>query len=442
MYKNRLKKWGIGKNVKSKEMAAIVRMEAQCGQEGQRPTFELRDCRVPAHKMARYRKKMRISSTEEALGLEAHMPEGLICYTPLASPLPMTRTLEIAERIARLSQDYINGSLESKSWVVTKNQECIGTIDSTDLVAKFFDGCLHAGSCWRRGEIQKARKALTAAMALLEQIVSATAPQVLRVLDHVIFNMIFLNNASGLASMLLRQFCKMSAIVLKTGHAFAQILVHLVGLKTSELIHSLGVVRQSQIDYFTSRFGRFSCRALELQRSNLKWISPHEPARAAQGYLSLLNDCEGQFGILDGRSLSMRYEVADNYLHIQQFDKTAAIVSPILVRMDRTKFPRLYGNALWMLSLAQFHLADCASAERNARGAIQAQVDTRGREDDRVLYQLTEFECWLRHYDRQNEAADLRRQYDVIVDSRDARLAREEEERYQNCRRQKSKSHR
>ena len=431
MYKDRIHKWKIDKKVKGEEMKAIIRKQTQRSQAGKKSAFRIRNSQVSELKIVRYRKAIRLSSEEQALRLRAPTPPELICYTPLASPLTTPRVLETPERIVRLIQEYIDGSLDSKTWLVTENQMCVSSKNIISPVLAFEEKCIHARRMFRLGETKNVWQVLNMAMAHIEQIVSAETPNTLDVLAKIVSAWCSLSKVPGIAFTFLKQFSAVSAAILSKGHPFNQIFALLIGLDTSHLEHTLGIAQQTQADCFARRSGRFGWDALQLQLSILSL----EPAvQTTEAYLSLLRECESALGTSDIRSQGVRLRLAWNYINQGEFKEAAKVAQNTITLAAQSQYGVECYDSLYALSTAQFKLSETDLAEQNIRQAIHFRVVDFGWEDDYVLSLISELERWLKQWNRPDEAAEVRRQIDGILAWKREILDREEEKRYRRCR--------
>ena len=275
MYNDQIENWVIGKNIKDQQMRAIIRKQAERYRAGKKSNFIWHGSEVPAHKIARYRRHRKLSIEIEALKLRASTPPGLICYTPLASPLTTLRNLEIPERIARLCQDYIDSALNSSIWTRTKDRDCTNTKNLEDSLYKALIMSACATKCWTQGDATKKLGLLHIALTLGNSI-PADAPDKLEILNRAIYLRIVEAREPDTAFTILQHFVRMSTSVLGQDHPLTQICTHLVQLETKHLIPVLSIAQQTQTDRFTRRSDNFNAwgqspkRSLSLRRS-LAW---------------------------------------------------------------------------------------------------------------------------------------------------------------------------
>ncbi len=431
MYKDRIHKWQIDKKIKGHEMKAIIRKQAQRSQTGKKSLFHLRNSQVPEHKIIRYRKAMKLLSEEQALSLRAETPPGLICHTPPASPLTTPLVLEIPERIARLVQDFIEGSFDSGTWLISESEDIVSTKGSKSDLDTFEQQVIHALWHFQKGKSSYAWRILRMAMASIEHIVSAEHPVTL---DHLasILHTTLSPNMSGITFLLLKQFYAMSAAILPKQHPFNQVFARLVRLDVSHLKYILFIAKESHLVLFERKLGRFHEDTLNIQRSLLRLKSLEGASHTTEGYLTLLQAMELALDASDHRLLRMRNQLASHYCTGGEYVKAAETAQNIIDRITETGkiYVRELARALFLLSGAQYKFSTTL-AEQNLRQAIQTRADYLGWEDGIMLNYILDLEIWLEEWKRPDDAAEVRRHREEIVNSMEERITREEEERCQ-----------
>ena len=372
---------------------------------------------------------MKLLSEEQALILRAETPPGLICYTPPASPLTTPEILGIPERIAKLVQDYIDGSFYSGTWIISKYENVVSTKGSRKSINRFDNEIYNAVNRFHTGETGYAWRILRIAMASIEHIVSAEDPDTLEILAFLLLKTICSLNASGVTFILLKQFSAMSALILPKQHPFNQIFPRLIRLDVSHLRYTLVMANESQLDRFSRSLGRFNWKTFSIELELLKWKSLHGSAHTSEAYLTLLQAMELALDASDPRVLYTRRELANHYLYQGNFIEAAEIAQRIVDLAEQTG--PVHASALHILSAAQYKLSMTTLAEQNLRQAIYIRAKCCGWEDGDVLTHMSELENWLKDWERRDEAAEVRRHRHGILDSMEERTTREEEERWQ-----------
>ena len=433
MYKDRIRKWQIDKKIKSHEMRAIIRKQAQRSRTGKKSLFFLRNSQVPEHKVNRYRKAMKLLSEDQALILRAETPPGLVCHTPPASPLATPEVFEIPERIARLVQEYTDGSFDSGTWIISEPGDAVSTKGSRYFIDVFNAQVHNFVNHFRNGETSYALRILKMAMASIEHIVSAEHPGTLDILAFNLYETMHSLNKSGVAFILLKQFSAMSAVILPKQHPFNQVFARIVRLDMSHLKYTLTVAKESQSDDLNRRLGRFNRNALEIQLSLLYLKSVGRAAHTTEGYLTLLRAMELTLDTSDPRVLKVREQLARCYLkegeYIEAADTAQGIID--LAAQTGNVHPSTHAGAMYMISYAQYRLLETILAEQNLRQAIQTRAKYFGLEDGYVLGYMSNLIFWLEEWGRPDEAAEVRREREEILDSMEKKIAKEEEERCQ-----------
>ena len=434
MYKDRFRKWGIGKNIRSHEKEAVIRKQAQRLQAGKSTACSIRGSRVLDSKIKRYQKATRLFSEEQALRLKTRTPPDLVCWTPLASPLAAPAIFEPIERVAREIQTYFAGCIDSGIWKIADHGELVMTKVTSNSVWDFRDSCSIAFHEFDNGEPKDAWKLLNLAMGLVEQTVSEEDPRTLEILIRLTSWFLDSEHTPGIASTLLNQFSAMSAAVKPKGHPFNQIYSRLLGQDIPHMKHTLAVALQSQMDCFNQRVGRFSWLALRC-RSLLPGLSAGDKdAGCIDALWILLREFEQALAASDKRCLYIRGQLAASYLEFNEARKAAEIATSILqiaaAQQITNVGKEILSDAFYYLAHAHDQLSETDLAERNLRQSIVTLVEGYGWEDFLVLSHMSTLGCWLDAWGKVDEAADIRRRRDEIFSSRVERFAMEEEKRF------------
>ena len=433
MYKDRISKWQIDKKIKGHEMKAIIRKQAQRSRAGKKSLFYLRNSQVPDHKVNRYRKAMKLMSEEQALMLRAETPPGLVCHTSPASPLATPEVLEIPERIAKLVQDYIDGSFENGTWIMSESGNALSMKGSVNLLNAFSYKVHGFVNHFQNDETSYAWRMLRVATASIEHIISAEHPSTLNVLAFSLYETIHYLNSSDVAFFLLKQFSAMSAVIFPKKHPLIQVFARLVRLDMSHLKYTLLMAKESQSDGFERRLGRFNWDGISIQLSSLTLKSMEGAAHTTEGYLTLLQAMELVLDPSDPRVVLTRNRLAFHHLNDGEYAEATKIAQRIIDLAAQTgnDRPDTHASAMCILSYAQYALSKTNLAEQNLRLAIQTRAKFYGWEDGRVLEYMSVLEDWLERWEKPDEAAEVRRHMEAILNSMEERIAREEEERYQ-----------
>lgn len=431
MYKTRIHNWKIGKNVKAEEMKAIVRKQAQRAITGKPSAFRLRDVEVPEHKIDRFRKTARLLSLEQAIRVGAATPPGLVCYTPLRSPLSTPWTLAIPEKIAKLVQDYILGSFESKTWEIQQDQLWPHGPSIEDTSTGTFHGTFYlARQLLDAHQDEHAWQMLDMALACLEPMLRAEKPFTLKKIVSILL-IHFFRIGHRFTSHILEHLSAMSTNVKTQNHPFSHIFRALLDVDLPQLEHVIYVLQQVQSDSFAQQIGPLHSFTLHLRLWNLSRVNL-EGFDVARASLNLLQEVEHTLGRLDVRSLQVRLYLAMAYNEQSDYHNAAqAAQSLIALSKHSQRVPREFlSSALYTLAKAQFELSRPSLAELNMRHSIALRISKFGFEDETTLRYMFELENMLRKMGRSHEAAAMRRQVSQSITMKLVRHKTAEEERW------------
>jgi tetratricopeptide (TPR) repeat protein len=429
MYKERRRKWGIEKNIKTEEWQAIIRKFVERANAGKESEIRIRNTQISASKIRQYRKRFKISE-KEALTFRALTPTDLVCRTPLVTPPSSPRVFELPEQLARLCRVWIHGSFESKAWTVSNDQLRVESRYSTSSsIYAFFNLSRHAGWCLFDGETKIGFRTLNLAMAQIKNVIAEQDPNTLDLLYHVILKFTLDWKKPEIASMLLRCFHSLSTVILGPGHTFTQICTTLFALDITQLTHALLISFQCRFDQFGQKVGPFNNCTRSSRDLTLVWNNYTGQTTIAQTteYLSAhLKEYEEALGPFDLRSLQVRIFLANYYLNKNQYNEALNTIQGALDRALKGCIanPDLMCQIFKTLAYIHFGLSEFELAEKNLRYAIDVAARYPCRDSDLRLFKR--LGSWLESWNRREDAAQLREQHDTILDARCARLAEEE----------------
>ncbi|KAL8857152.1 MAG: hypothetical protein Q9178_006328 [Gyalolechia marmorata] len=423
MYKTRIQKWKIDKNVKAEEMKAIVRKQAQRSFTGKPSAFRVRGVLVPEHKIVRFRKTAGLLSEEQALSLRATTPPGLVCYTPLCSPLSTPPVLVIPEKAAKLMQEYVLGSFESKIWNIPYGRILVDASTST------FQRTLPLAFNLPSEDQDKAWQLLEIATACIEPMLKADDPFTLKI---IIFELLQCCTGFGRHSFLspiLKHLSEMSTTVKAENHPVSRIFRSLIGLNSPQLKHAFGVIQQTQSDNFAQYLGPLHPSAMQLRLWDLWWSDP-ETSDFVRVSWNLLQEVEHTLGDLNKSCLDIRLALADAYYRQSEYHNAAQTAQSILdlLMQSQEVQQEIQSRTLHTLAWAQFKLSEPHLALQSLRRSIDLQASEKGPES--TIDYLYDLEDMLTRLGRTSEAAEVQRQVSEIIESMYRRHRVEEEERW------------
>ena len=438
MYKDRRREWGISKNIKSREMEAIVRKTAQRLQAGKKSYFQLRNTWVSKAKIQRYRRDKKILSEQQAIALRAPTPFELLCYTPLASPLATPRELEIPERLFKVVHEYINGSFDSDSWLVNGSGRCRpknGLLDDCWLLPRFNQGITNAARLLFNGMLKPAWQALQIAMSLVGELVSAEDPQTVFSLIYTVLTTIICFKLPDIALAVLRQFHNMSTRLVGAMHPLSQTSGFVKELVVSHDIEALLELYQVGIDVFTYRVGELSHDTFQLQLHQIRWSSEFQHELDSIGKLQALLQPFGDIDSAGDAGLEIQLRLAETLRYAGRFHEAFEIcerVAKLTLDEENANHSAWYvSEALRLMYACHEKLGDLALAGQCIRQAINIRGAYHNFDDEVVLYLMMEHELLLKSCGALEEAMQVREYHDRLVASEYEKIRQAEEEEWQ-----------
>ncbi|KAL8787297.1 MAG: hypothetical protein Q9213_002288 [Squamulea squamosa] len=428
MYKTRIHKWKLNKNVKLKEMQAIVQKQAQRALAGKQSAFRLRGVEMPQHKITRFRKAAGLLSNEHASELGAATPPQFVCYTPLYSPLSTPSALVVPENAAKLVQRYVLGSIESKTWNIAQDVLWGPSLEDT-ISGAFQRNSVFAQHLFHVRREEHAWQVLDMTLAYTEPMLRTSWPMTLELMLFFLLDCLRSDHYQ-FSTPVLKHFLAMSKKVKSDNHPFTCVFQFLLNLESPKLKDVVGLLQQVQADTFAQQLGPLHSFTLRI-RQRILWRNL-EGVDTAKDCLALLRKVERTLGQLDPRSLQAHLFLAIVYYKQCEYDMAAQVsqnLAALIIREQRV--PRGFCAIVWhTLAIAQSKLSEPILAEQHLRYAIDLLISEYGIGNEITLQYMSELENILFTLGKIFEAAKIRKQASEIIDAVYAEHKMEEEERW------------
>lgn len=229
MYKTRIKRWGLDKKHKEKEMRAIVHKRAHRADKGKASVFWIRGKEVDYKDVVRYWERRHIPMAEVLRQrAESSTPEPVECRTPVLSPLSTPAVLAIPERIFLLLRDYHKGSFESGIWRSDEGGFCGRTTklesfsDDIDWLDVAEDNCERACNAFDNRNSHETGLFLSVATEKIIDMVRAEHPHTFAQLFAFV-QCIRWKGRPEIVSAILRHPSGMSELLLGRNHPFKMV---------------------------------------------------------------------------------------------------------------------------------------------------------------------------------------------------------------------------
>ena len=404
MYKARIREWKMEKKTKGTEMEVIIRKQAERSRVGKRSAFSVRNKVVPPGKIERYRKNKKIGTHTKALKLRSNTPPGLACWTPPASPLTTPREFAVPERLAKLTQEWIDGSLGSDAWRAHTSNWSISSAN-LDTLDTFDDGCIHASRILRHGNTNYGMQLLDCALSLIPRILPNNNPHTLCTIVEVLEGCHW--HVGGMTNTILGRLLAGSLACLGAGHPLTEIFAQPIGGDGDYLRYSLGIMLSAQNDSFMDRLGPFHIATLDTASARLRLKGKEKNYTTAHAFLQLIQTCDEVLGAGSLQSQMVRIKLSF-YLHRRGETADAAEMLQKHINMARELNIAVGSNTWYAAALAHDWLSQFDIAEKYMRRAILVRSRLRSWQDPRVIGWLRTLEKWLIRWNRPEEAANVR----------------------------------
>ena len=186
MYKLRIKKWHIGRNIKEPELQYMLRALAQ---RNLKPTeFRLRNRTVSIMDLEKYFTSRGRTLSHALRRQQSKSPvlarEDLRCYTPTPRIHRLDQDAPFEKMLCNIS-NYVAGSWQNGNWTLSENNEPISIKGDAEAVRIFADHMLQVPLLWMRKDCKGLAWNLAAASAKVADVVHAEAPETLRFLSII-----------------------------------------------------------------------------------------------------------------------------------------------------------------------------------------------------------------------------------------------------------------
>ena len=426
MYNDRLKKWNLnGKNIKDREVRAILRKKASRDAAGKTTNIRFHGNSVSFDNVMRHLKRNNIS-IEEVLDdptTYAPTPPGLIVRTPSPqvrrSPT-LPNHLREPEKLFVNVRCYIKGSFEARQWISRgDDMRCystkMGGQDSTPL-ARFENKCFTACDFFSMQSYSKARQLLRRGMDSIKDLLTAEHPHTLPRLFSIYSTLRKLGRPE-IASIITSQISNMAAVILPEENLFRQISALINSSDPSSIDGVISLARRCVGDTFEEVLGGLHSSTLECRLRYTHWENPEN----SEGHLrSLLQACEERFGPQDQRSWDIVFQLAQTLFTQVRLAESESMALDLLNRISHVE-PQTLSltswrcNTLELLSLAQHDQGKIEEAVSSLRKAIRMSAEFYGLDDPTTIGWLTQLQSMLTWYGNPAEADEIKQQIAELI---------------------------
>ena len=414
MYKDRIKHWGLSKYNNAAEMRAIVRKRHQRAAQNKKSIFQVRGKTVDDQEMLRYfsRKRMSISDVV-AQRATSKTPEGVVCLTPLPSPISTPEPLKTPELMFSMIRDYVNGSFDAGTWIKTEQSElCYSALSGENSSIKdplhiFNNRCIEARELHRTGSFQQAALVLDSAFALIREVLLREEPETL---SYVVEQLIraYKFGMPEIAGRTVKMITALGASLLREQHPIRRIFDCLSNIDQTDFTEAGYKCFQILSNRFESNLGAMHASSLSI-RCRVSMTS-------SDNMRDLLHRCQATFGIYHYRTMEVHLDIVIKLYYEKQYRLAREICYEVINTAhlvqgldDRSQAGHsIYIRARGFYILAHCHKAlseNCLSL-RYLREAIDLRISVWGSRDSTVRHLIVRLRAWLLESSREEEAAE------------------------------------
>ena len=422
MLRDRLRKWDRSKNIKSKEMKAILRQLPAREHNHKRSEFRVRGIAVSITKLKRYRKIDESDIRHEVNRIKSPTPPALEVRTPPASRLAMPRSLRIPEELMKCIRDYIFGAIEEKIWISVGDAEPLQSKgENLGTATEYMSNLSTARDFFSNNQFSEAEVSLSRAEKLLDRVILSQPHDLIYDLIGLVAFSLRTQGVFRFVLPMIERSSTMAIALLGYGHRLARSvnLVYLLmrEVENTSLVAAVESVYTSIVDSVEYALGPLHCTSLQFRLGYICRVIIHrDPEHSLCMIQQLICSCDAKCcGFEDIRPLDVRLYLA-NFLHCKEccrFEEAIVIATEIIERTQQPGFPWWWipyyaSEAYWILSSSQLKLGQDNASEKDGREAIRIRSTAFGCQDPRAQLFKTYLEDRLRYWGRTEAADDLR----------------------------------
>ena len=401
MFKDRLSKWGLSKNLKEPEAIAIARKYQQGPLLGKRAVYRVNGREITLRRVITYLARKGLSIDDVvAKRLPAMALPSVECCTPVPLPPRTPHCVDPLEIVVRSLRDYCRGMFDSKVWL--KDYEGLGLVNGVATTArKCQNSLIHsldvAWKFFQVGDPKQAWRAAHVGFANIENIVRAEHPSTLSFLSWLLSREFF-SNMPEIRSLLLKQLSDMVEVVFSVGHPLHQAFYHLLRIRTNQILDAILTSHQSIRDSFESILGPTHSLTIFHRMESLKISGTLRSGGSKIVSLrKMLEWCESTRGARDLLTLTMRFTLgtllARNNNEAGAIDCFERCLDGLLTTQGRQE---LHFNALTWLAFVHYKRGEHLRAMTCLDDAYNISVTHRGLSSPQTIQVLFRKERYLR----------------------------------------------
>jgi hypothetical protein len=343
------------------------------------------------------------------------------CSRISRSPSP-PQTLLVAEDLLFSIKTYVDGSLESGTWISDENGYCTtrtpaGTI-APDYTYDFSTYCRLAAGLVEKGPSIEFRRALSKAFNLVQDLLRAENPRTLDCLFDVYLYLIS-KGLPEIVSMLRNYINEMAANIIVRENPWGHIC-RLIGMLDAESLEQAIVKSwKCTLDAFGKALRPLSLHALtvHIQFINRVYSSVDllKEEKLLQGLLAQFEQRSSMSTLQAAKVNLVKCSLGYNAILQRNYTEAEELGLDILSRAQEEKLWVNKVEALEVIAWSQFQQHKTNSAEMNMLDAIKLVVDHWGITDPWAIRNMIHLEGWLRNWGREEDADKLKAKIGQLI---------------------------
>ncbi|KAG0649527.1 hypothetical protein D0Z07_4257 [Hyphodiscus hymeniophilus] len=416
MYKDRIKQWGLDKNNKEHELAALLRKKTQRDGVGKQSILKVRGRTVPLETIQNYFRRKRISLGQlPARYANASTPPGISCASPEASPrlihdvpraLSTPLSLKVPEELLFNIERYMSVSFGNGTWVGLEDGSLTNTASYEDLgdILMFWDYCVTGLLFFENKSFMKGRRAFSRSFGLVQGFLKAEDPRTIDILLGILLSAIA-QNFLEIVTQITVYISDIASILLNSEHPWGGIFKFLGSIEPSRLKEALIQCWKCVNKVYVQWLGQFHALSLNSEARLIEVATDKNNLVDAEQRLRKLHvQCRAESG--NKSNCDVMSKLWGN-LHRQAKYTEAESVACEMVNAAREAEDYMLVEGLECASVAQFMQGKLDLAVRNMMEAVEFVCSHYGDSDTWALNKLVIEQQWLQHYGLEQKATEL-----------------------------------
>ncbi|KAG9243461.1 hypothetical protein BJ878DRAFT_116428 [Calycina marina] len=348
-------------------------------------------------------------------------------FTGISSEPAPPPTFRMSEELLYSINTYVDGSFQSGAWQLSsETRDCINIhqgVDKARTNGRFIDSCRMSITLMEDKQFIEARRMLSRACGLVHTMLISGNP---RSVSTFLENFIWLKRKGfdEVTNLVRHYLGEMAATVLLDNHPLAKIC-NLIAKADIDFFED-AVIQSWKCtnDRLALHLGQFNETYLHSYLNWVHWV--YSPLNPGMEETILRQYIEVAGRVLDPKSpafLSLSFKMCTYLLEQERWEECEAMGIEFMAQVqasgtaDERFVLQNTVHGLVLLGTAQYHLKKYELAVKNTRTATDVVIGWYSKSDPYVARRLSEVECWLREWGKEDEANAVKLEIQQLIEA-------------------------